>query len=151
MSIVRMRDIKITGYMDCDFNDIEETNDYILDKLIEYYNIYHIPNVEYLWYNHYVNEFVNFDEDYDDEEDIININDRNLSIVKLYEPEIYENKKYDFNVEYPKYPEEYKNIYDETLKESAKILKFHLQKKFSKYINDLEGDELSDADTETDE
>ena len=146
MSIVRMRDIKITGYIDCDFNDIEETNDYILGKLIEYYNIYHIPNVEYLWYNHYIIEFVDFDEDYDDE--IININDRNLSIVKIYEPEIYENKKYNFNNENRKYNEEYKNIFDETLRESANILKFHLQKKFSKYINDLEGDELSGADTD---
>ena len=142
-----MKDIEITNYVDCDYNDIDETNDYIFDKIIENYNIFHITDIFELWYFTYLKDLDELDEGEEDE--IIDINNMNLSIIKLYTPEIYENYEYE-NYEYLEYNEEYKVIFKPTLIQCANVLKALFSNKFYKYINYLEGDELSGADTDDD-
>ena len=142
-----MKDIEITNYIDCDYNDIDETNDYIFDQIIENYNIFHITDIFELWYFTYLKDLDELDEGEEDE--IIDINNMNLSIIKLYTPEIYENYEYE-NYEDLIYNEEYKQIFKPTLIQCANVLKALFSNKFYKYINYLEGDELSDADTDDD-
>ena len=63
---------------------------------------------------------------------------------------IYNNYEYEYN-EYPKYNEEYKNIYHSTLIQCADVLKSRFSDIFYKYINDLEGGDLSGAETDEEE
>jgi hypothetical protein len=140
-----MKDIEIITYADCDYNDIDETNDYIFDMIIENYNIYHITDISKLWYFTYLKDLDELDED--EEHEIIDINNMNLSIINFYTPEIYENYEYE-NYEYLIYNEEYKQIFKPTLIQCANVLKALFSNKFYKYINYLEGDELSGADTD---
>ena len=49
------------------------------------------------------------------------------------------------------YDEDYKNIYSITLKICSEILRNHFNDRFYTYINELEGAELSGADTDDDE
>ncbi len=142
-----MKDIEITNYVDCDYNDIDETNDYIFNMIIENYNIHHITDISKLWYFTYLKDLDELDEGEEDE--IIDINNMNLSIIKLYTPEIYENYEYE-NYEYLEYNEEYKQIFKPTLIQCANVLKALFSNIFIKFINYLEGDELSGADTDDD-
>ena len=128
-----MKDINIT-YLTTD-ND-----DYIFNKIIENYNIYHITNIFNLWHFTY---YLDLDEDELEADEIINNNNMNLSIIKQYAPNIYNNYEYEYN-EYPPYNEEYKNIYHSTLIECAGVLTSRFNDRFYKYINDLDGAEYQE-------
>ena len=141
-----MKDINIT-YNEYLTTDNDNTDDYIFNKIIENYNIYHITNIFNLWHFTY---YLDLDLDELEADEIISINDMNLSIIKQYAKNIYNNYEYEYN-EYPKYNEEYKNIYHSTLIQCADVLKSRFSDIFYKYINDLEGGDLSGAETDEEE
>ena len=140
-----MKDINIT-YNEYLTTDNDDKDDYIFNKIIENYNIYHVTNIFNLWHFTY---YLDLDEDELETDNIISINDMNLSIIKQYAPNIYNNYEYEYN-EYPQYNEEYKNIYHSTLIQCADVLTSRFNDRFYKYINDLDGGELSGADTDDD-
>ena len=72
----------------------------------------------------------------------------NLSLIKTYASDFYNTYEYDV---YPEYEKDYKNIYLITLSICGEILKNHFNDRFYTYINELEGAELSGADTDDDE
>ena len=86
-----MKDIHIT-YNEYLTTDNDNTDDYIFDKIIENYNIYHITNIFNLWHFTY---YLDLDEDELEADEIINNNDMNLSIIKQYAPNIYNNYEYE--------------------------------------------------------
>ena len=72
-----MKDINIT-YNEYLTTDNDDTDDYIFNKIIENYNIYHITNIFNLWHFTY---YLDLDEDELEADEIISINDMNLSII----------------------------------------------------------------------
>ena len=72
-----MKDINIT-YNEYLTTDNDDTDDYIFNKIIENYNIYHITNIFNLWHFTYC---LDLDEDELETDNIISINDMNLSII----------------------------------------------------------------------
>lgn len=119
-----MKDIK--------FDYTEYNDDTIFDMIIDAYNMDKgEKNIIEIWKVRYY-----LDDEYEDNDSM------NLSLIKKYYPELY-------------------NTYDYTNKKGAScdidldicanILKRRFNSRFFKYINDLEGDELSGDDTDTDE
>ncbi len=132
-----MKDIIITSneYLNKDDNDI-------FNNIIEEYNNEY--DISKLWY--FAN-ILDLEDDDIDEDDIININNMNLSYIKKYSPNIYNTYKYDMD-EYPEYNEEYKNIFKTTLNISGDVLKSYFNDRFFNYINEMEGGELSGNETD---
>ena len=134
-----MKDINITSneYLNKDDNDI-------FNDIIEEYNINNEYDISKLWY--FAN-FLDLENDDIDEDDIININNMNLSYIKKYSPNIYNTCKYEID-EYPEYNEEYKDIFKTTLSISGNVLKSYFNDRFFNYINEMEGGELSGNETD---
>ena len=139
-----MKDIHISEISNAEFLVNDDDND-TFDKIIyNYINIHTNKNIAKIWLLSYL-------FDLDDEEEkkyIIDVNNMNLSLIKKYAPEFYNTYEY---VVYPEYDEdEDEKIYLITLNNCGKILKNHFNDRFYTYINELEGAELSGADTDDD-
>jgi hypothetical protein len=131
-----MKDIPIGS------DEILYDDEYLFEMIVEFYNTYNIINIRNLW------EF-NFLLDFDEEgidDDIINNNNMNLTLIKKYAPDIYNSYEYEIG----EYDNCIEKMYDQNLKIIADILHNRFNSRFFKYINDMEGAELSGADTDVD-
>ena len=135
-----MKDIPIGS------DEILYDDEYLFEMIVEFYNTYNQTNIRSLW------EF-NFLLDFDEEgieDDIIIINNNmniNLTLIKKYAPDIYNSYEYEIG----EYDNCIEKMYNQNLKIIADILHDRFNSRFFKYINDLEGAELSGADTDTEE
>jgi hypothetical protein len=112
--------------------------------IIDNYNMHNQTIIYRFWKFEYLLDFEN--EDIEDIEDDINdINDMTLSLIKKHAPDIYNTYEYD------KYNNYFTTIYEQNLEVCADILHRRFNNRFFKHMNDLEADELSGAETETDE
>ena len=139
-TILKMKDIPINDYN----SNIELYNDeYLFEMIVLNYIKYKETNITRFWIN---KNFIDFEEE-DVDDDIENINNMNLSLIKKYVPDIYNTYEYNF--------EEYENklemIFLQNLKVCADILYRRFNHKFYRLINIVEGGELSGDDTDTDE
>jgi hypothetical protein len=137
MPNLMMKDIPIGS------DEILYDDEYLFEMIVEFYNTYNIINIRNLW------EF-NFLLDFDEEgidDDIINNNNMNLTLIKKYAPDIYNSYEYEIG----EYDNCIEKMYDQNLKIIADILHNRFNSRFFKYINDLEGTELSGADTDIEE
>ena len=140
-----MKDIHISEISNAEFLVNDDDND-TFDKIIyNYINIHTNKNIAKIWLISYLFDLDDEEEEFD--EYIIDVNNMNLSLIKKYAPEFYNTYEYDV---YPEYDEDYKNIYLITLNICGEILKNHFNDRFYTYINELEGAELSGADTDDD-
>ena len=141
MPNLMMKDIPITT------NDYSSYDDeYLFEKIVEFYNTYNQTNIRSLWE---FNFLIDFDEEYIEDDHIIinNNNNLNLTLIKKYAPNIYNSYEYEIG----EYDNCIEKMYDQNLKIIADILHNRFNSRFFKYINDLEGAELSGADTDTEE
>ncbi len=84
-----MKDIPITTN-----NDYSSYNDeYLFEFILDHYNSYNQTNIRRLWKYEYFLDF----EDEEVEDDIDEINNMNLSLIKKYAPDIYNTYEYDTN------------------------------------------------------
>jgi hypothetical protein len=136
-----MKDIPITT------NDYSSYDDeYLFEMIVEFYNTYNQTNIRSLWKFHFLLDF----EEEGIEDDIIIINNNmniNLTLIKKYAPDIYNSYEYEIG----EYDNCIEKIYDQNLEIFADILHNRFNSRFFKYINDMEGAELSGADTDADE
>lgn len=117
---------------DIGFDYTEYNDDTILDMIIDVYNMdKDEKNIIDIWKVRYY-----LDYEYENNDAM------NLSLIKKYSPEIYNS--YDYTNKNGAWC-------DINLDICADILKRRFNNRFFKYINDLEGDELSGDDTDTDE
>ena len=140
---LKMKDIQITD------NFYSSYDEELLFKMIadELHYRYDSTNISRFWINKY---FLDFDEEGIDY-DVENNNNMNLSLIKRYAPDIYNTYEYEldtFELEEHIYDE---TIYDYNLRVCADVIKRRFNDRFFKYINDLEGAELSGDDTDTDD
>ena len=136
-----MKDIPITT------NDYSSYDDeYLFEMIVEFYNTYNQTNIRSLWE---FNFLIDFDEEYIEDDHIIinNNNNLNLRLIKKYAPNIYNSYEYKIG----EYDNCIEKMYNQNLKIIADILHNRFNRRFFKYINDLEGAELSGADTDTEE
>ena len=142
-TILKMNDIPIMDYT----SNIELYNDeYLFEMIVEFYNTYNQTNIRNLWKFHFLLDF----EEEGIEDDIIIINNNmniNLTLIKKYAPDIYNSYEYEIG----EYDNCIEKIYDQNLEIFADILHNRFNSRFFKYINDMEGAELSGADTDADE
>ena len=140
---LKMKDIQITD------NFYSSYDEELLFKMIVeglHYR-YDSTNISRFWINKY---FLDFDEEGNDY-DVENNNNMNLSLIKRYAPDIYDTYEYEldtFELEEHMFD---KTIYEYNLRVCADVIKRRFNDRFFKYINDLEGAELSGDDTDTDE
>jgi hypothetical protein len=140
---LKMKDIQITN------NYYSSYNEELLFEMIveELYDRYDSTNISRFWIHKYCLDFDEEGIDYDVE----NKNNMNLSLIKIYAPDIYDTYEYEldtFELEEHMFD---KTIYEYNLRVCADVIKRRCNDRFFKYINDLEGDELSGDDTDTDE
>ncbi len=134
-----MKNIPITT------NDYSSYDDeYLFEMIVEFYNTYNRINIRSLWKFHF---FLDFDEEGIEDDIIIinNNNDMNLTLIKQYAPDIYNSYEYEIC----EYDNCFTAMYEQNLEVCADIIHNRFNSRFFKYINDLEGAELSDADTDT--
>ena len=135
-----MKDIPIGS------DEILYDDEYLFEMIVEFYNTYNQTNIRSLWKFHFLLDF----EEEGIEDDIIIINNNmniNLTLIKKYAPDIYNSYEYEIG----EYDNCIEKMYDQNLKIIADILHNRFNSRFFKYINDLEGAELSGADTDTEE
>jgi len=117
---------------DIPFNFKDYNDGYVLYMIYQEYERYNSVNISELWRRKYF---------LDDEINEYN-NNMILSLIRKYAPDIYDTYKYDFD-------DDEIDIYDSNLNLCCDILKRRFNDIFFQCINDLEGDALSDADTDT--
>ena len=137
MPNLMMKDIPIGS------DEILYDDEYLFEMIVEFYNTYNKTNIRSLWEFHF---YLDFDEE-GIEDDIINNNNINLTLIKKYASDIYNSYEYEIG----EYDNCIEKMYDQNLKIFADIVHNRFNSRFFKYINDMEGAELSDADTDTDE
>ena len=133
-----MKDIPITTNYSSSYDD-----ENLFEVIVEFYNTYNQTNIRSLWKFHFL---LDFDEE-GIEDDIINNNNMNLTLIKKYAPDIYNSYEYEIG----EYDNCIEKMYDQNIKIFADIIHNRFNSRFFKYINDLEGAELSGADTDTEE
>jgi hypothetical protein len=140
MPNLMMKDIPI------DSDEILYDDEYVFEMIVEFYNTYNQTNIRSLWE---FNFLIDFDEEYIEDDHIIinNNNNLNLTLIKKYAPNIYNSYEYKIG----EYDNCIEKMYNQNLKIIADILHNRFNSRFFKYINDLEGAELSGADTDTEE
>ena len=136
-----MKDIPITT------NDYSSYDDeYLFEMIVENYNTYNQTNIRSLWEFHFLLDFE--EEGIEDEIILIkNYFNINLTLIKKYAPDIYNSYEYEIG----EYDNCIEKMYDQNLKIFADIVHRRFNDRFFKYINNLEGAELSGADTVADE
>ena len=120
-------------------------DEHIFNIILKNYKENNQTNVYDFWYDAHNLLFDLEDDSYP----INEYNDIQLAIIKTYAPDIYDT--YEYDEDYFEYDEEHKNIFEPTLDICAEIIKSRFTDKLFKIINAIEGDELSDADTDTEE
>ena len=140
MPNLMMKDIPIGS------DEILYDDEYLFEMIVEFYNTYNQTNIRSLWE---FNFLIDFDEEYIEDDHIIinNNNNLNLTLIKKYAPNIYNSYEYKIG----EYDNCIEKMYNQNLKIIADILHDRFNSRFFKYINDLEGAELSGADTDTEE
>ena len=140
MPNLMMKDIPIG------LDEILYDDEYLFEMIVEFYNTYNIINIRNLWE---FNFLIDFDEEGIEDDHIIinNNNNLNLTLIKKYAPNIYNSYEYKIG----EYDNCIEKMYNQNLKVIADILHDRFNSRFFKYINDLEGAELSGADTDTEE
>ena len=135
-----MKDIPIGS------DEILYDDEYLFEMIVEFYNTYNKTNIRSLWE---FNFLLDFDEEGIENDHIIinNNNNMNLTLIKKYAPDIYNSYEYEIG----EYDNCIEKMYNQNLKIIADILHNRFNSRFFKYINDLEGAELSGADTDTEE
>jgi hypothetical protein len=136
MAEIMMKDIPIGS------DEILYDDEYIFEMIVEFYNTYNIINIRNLWEYNFL---LDFDEEGIDD-DINNNNNMNLTLIKKYAPDIYNSYEYEIG----EYDNCIEKMYDQNLEIIADILHNRFNSRFFKYINDMEGAELSGADTDAD-
>jgi hypothetical protein len=136
MANFMMKDIPIGS------DEILYDDEYLFEMIVEFYNTYNIIDIRNLWEYNFL---LDFDEEGIDD-DIINNNNMNLTLIKKYAPDIYNSYEYEIG----EYDNCIEKMYDQNLKIIADILHNRFNSRFFKYINDMEGAELSGADTDAD-
>ena len=140
-----MKDIIIDSYeilYDEDENLLYD-DEHLFNIILENYKTNNQTDIYDFWYSSHSLDLEN------DENPFNYHNDIQLAIIKTYAPDIYNT--YEYDEDYFEYNEEHKNIFEPTLDICAEIIKSRFTDKLFKIINAIEGDELSDADTDTDE
>ena len=137
MANFMMKDIPIGS------DEILYDDEYLFEMIVEFYNTYNIIDIRNLWEYNFL---LDFDEEGIDD-DIINNNNMNLTLIKKYAPDIYNSYEYEIG----EYDNCIEKMYDQNIKIFADIIHNRFNSRFFKYINDLEGAELSGADTDTEE
>ncbi len=117
-------------------------DEHLFNIILENYKENNQTDIYDFWYSAH-----SFDLESDENPDYYN--DIQLAIIKTYAPDIYNT--YEYDEDYFEYDDEQKNIFEPTLDICAEIIKSRFTDKFYKVINAIEGDNLSDADTDTDE
>ena len=133
-----MKDIPIGS------DEILYDDEYLFEMIVEFYNTYNIINIRNLWE---FNFLIDFDEEGIEDDHIIinNNNNMNLTLIKKYAPDIYNSYEYEIG----EYDNCIEKMYNQNLKIFADIVHNRFNSRFFKYINDMEGAELSGADTDT--
>jgi len=136
-----MKDIPITTNYSSSYDD-----ENLFEVIVEFYNTYNQTNIRNLWEFHF---YLDFDEEgiEDDISIYNNYNNINLTLIKKYAPDIYNSYEYEIG----EYDNCIEKMYDQNIKIFADIIHNLFNSRFFKYINDLEGAELSGADTDTEE
>ena len=140
---LKMKDIQITDNFYSSYDE-ELLYEMIIQGLYVRYNS---TNISRFWIHKY---FLDFDEEGIDY-DVENNNNMNLSLIKRYAPDIYDTYEYELDTFELEEHMLDKTIYDYNLRVCADVIKRRFNDRFFKYINDLEGAELSGDDTDTDE
>ena len=140
---LKMKDIQITDNFYSSYDE-ELLYEMIIQGLYVRYNS---TNISRFWIHKY---FLDFDEEGIDY-DVENNNNMNLSLIKRYAPDIYDTYEYELDTFELEEHMLDKTIYDYNLRVCADVIKRRFNDRFFKYINDLEGAELSGDDTDKDE
>ena len=146
MPNLMMKDIPIGSdeYIYDEDGNLSYDDEHLFDIILKNYKTNNQTDIYDFWYSVH-NVFLYLEDD-----SLINYhNDIQLAIIKTYAPDIYDT--YEYDEDYFEYDEEHKNIFEPTLDICAEIIKFRFTDKLFKIINAIEGDELSDADTDTEE
>ncbi len=136
-----MKDIPITNREYSSYDD-----EYFFQMFLEHYTSHKQVNINNFWNYKYMIDFEE-EEDEDIEDDIEDNNNMNLSLIKKYAPDIYDTYEYDID----DYDNCFNKMYELNLEVCANVLHRRFIDRLFKYINDLEGGDLSGADTDDDE